>query len=78
MNIYKFNVIQADIDMNLSILNVTILVKFMMKCEKNCQNMEINKLKNITSKTSESIGIIYNGKIHFYNVSLTSKFNFLS
>jgi hypothetical protein len=77
MNIYQFNVIQADVNMELSILNVTVLFIFTMKCRIDCQEIEINKLKNIILNIFEPIVIIYNGKVHFYNVSLTGNFCFL-
>jgi len=73
MSIYKFLVVQADVNMELSILNVTILVIFKMKCMIDCQEIQVNKLKNTTSNIRDSIVIIYNGKIHFHYVSLTGK-----
>lgn len=76
MNIYKFNVIQTDVNMNLSILNVTVLIQFMMKCFSNCQEIEVNKLKNMILKIHQSIVIGYNGKTYLHNVSLTGRFFF--
>jgi hypothetical protein len=75
MNIYQFNIIQADVNMKLSILNVTVLFIFSMKCMVDCQEIEVNKLRNITLNNLNPIFIIYNGKIHFHNVSLIGKFS---
>jgi len=77
MNIYQFNIIQADVNMKSSILNVTVLFIFSMKCMVDCQEIEIKKLRNITLNNLDSIFIIYNGKIHFHNVSLIGKFSFV-
>ncbi len=76
MNIYKFLVIQAEVNMDVSILNVTVLVQFNMNCLVDCQEQEVEKLKNTTGSILEPIVIMYNGEIHFYNVSLTGKLGF--
>jgi hypothetical protein len=70
-NISAFFVIQANVNMETSILNVTVLLRFMIQCTTHCQEMQVNKLKNITSMSLEPIVIVYNGYAHFHNVSLT-------
>jgi hypothetical protein len=76
MNIYEFIVIQAEINLELSLLNISVVFTFTTKCTNNCQQMEINKLKNNTSINRNPIVISYDGKIHFYNVSLMGKMEF--
>ncbi|CAF3704506.1 unnamed protein product [Rotaria sordida] len=76
MDIYKFNVVQAEVIMESSILNVTVLFTFTKQCMIDCQQIQINKLKNTQSIILNPIVIIYDGKIHFHNISLIGKFHF--
>jgi hypothetical protein len=73
MNINEFVVIQAEINIELSLLNVSALFTFNIKCINDCQQVQINKLKNLTLINLDPIVISYDGKIHFYNISLMSK-----
>jgi hypothetical protein len=78
MNISTFVVVQANVNIESSMLNVTVLLRFMIKCTIHCQEIQVNKLKNTTSMNLEPIVIIYNGYVHFHNVSLTGNIGFYS
>jgi hypothetical protein len=65
MNISAFVVVQANVNIESSMLNVTVLLRFMIKCTIHCQEIQVNKLKNTTSMNLEPIVIIYNGYVHF-------------
>ncbi|UJR32131.1 hypothetical protein I4U23_019599 [Adineta vaga] len=69
-DICKFSVIQAEVFQILELLNVTIIVSFTSPCTNDCQQLQINKLRNITSITYQSIVFTYAGNVHNYNVSL--------
>lgn len=73
MNLYKFKVIQAEISMTLSILNVTIMFTFNIQCKLNCQQTGIYNLKTINLNNVNPIYMIYDGSIHFHNVTLFGK-----
>lgn len=72
MKIINFNVLQANVNAQLSLLNVTVLFKFMLQCLTDCQVKEVIKLKNSTSNTIGPIVISYNGTTHIHHVSLNS------
>ncbi|CAF3156168.1 unnamed protein product [Rotaria sp. Silwood2] len=76
MDIYKFNVVEAVVIMESSILNVTVLFTFIKKCTIDCQEIQFNKLKNTKSTILNPIIIVYDRKIHFHNVTLIGKFHF--
>ncbi len=78
MDIHKYSIVQADVLIDSSMLNITVLFTFTLQCTIDCQQIQITKLKNTTSTILDPIVIIYNGNIHRHNVSLTSKFLFLS
>lgn len=70
MNFIAFNVLQANIASDFSLLNVTVSFKFMMHCIADCQEKEIVKLKNSSATKSDPIVINYNGLEHIHNASL--------
>ncbi|CAF1445149.1 unnamed protein product [Rotaria magnacalcarata] len=70
MDIYKFIVLQAEVIMGSSILNVTVLFTFTTTCKIDCQQIQMNKLNNTHSMILNPIAMIYHGKNHFHNVSL--------
>ncbi|CAF4129714.1 unnamed protein product [Rotaria magnacalcarata] len=70
MDIYNFIVLEAEVIMGSSILNVTVLFTFTTTCKIDCQQIQINKLNNTHSMILNPIAVIYHGKNHFHNVSL--------
>ncbi|CAM4961742.1 unnamed protein product [Rotaria socialis] len=70
MDIYKFIVLQAEVIMESSILNVTVVFTFTTTCKINCQQIQMNKLNNTNSMILNPIAMIYDKKNHFHNVSL--------
>lgn len=73
IDIYKFTVIQAEVMIDPSLLNITVLFTFTTKCMVDCQTIEINKLKNMTLIILDPIVITYDGKTHSHNLSFFGK-----
>jgi hypothetical protein len=73
LDIFDFTVLQAEVIIGSNVLNITVLFTFINTCTATCQETQVFKLKNANSIASESITIIYAGKTHVHNVTLTGQ-----
>ena len=68
MTIAQFVISDAYVNLESSTLNVMVLLTFSRACATDCQELQVQKLNHITSNTSKTLVIIYNGDAHMQNV----------